>query len=368
MATPPPSSSRRLAFIDWTRGLAALIMLQGHVFHSFTRPADRDGGTYVLSQFVGGMPPAIFLFLLGVTLAFLMHGKERKGAGAGERVVAALRRSGYLIALAFLFRLQLWVFALPHSPWTDLFRVDILNAMSLAVAVMSLLAIFPVVQRAKAAALVGLAIAGASPVIANLDWSGVHPFVRAYLVPDPLFFGFFPWASFVAFGIAGGTLLRLLREEQYDRAMQWSALAGLGLIGAARYASNLPYSVYPQSDFWLDSPALIFIKVGVILLMLSFAFVWTRYIAGEGWSILRTFGTNSLLVYWVHVELVYGFWMWWWKENLGVGGTAVLSVAVIALMAGLCALRAQWNNWTPSLPQWNGIWFWNRTERRYSGD
>jgi len=34
---PPPDSSARLRYLDWTRGIAALIMLQGHVFHSFTR-------------------------------------------------------------------------------------------------------------------------------------------------------------------------------------------------------------------------------------------------------------------------------------------------------------------------------------------
>ena len=62
----------RLAFIDWTRGLAAVIMLQGHTFHSFTRPDLRDKSPYTLSQFAGGLPPAIFLLLTGITfvLAF----------------------------------------------------------------------------------------------------------------------------------------------------------------------------------------------------------------------------------------------------------------------------------------------------------
>ena len=57
--------SARMPFLDWTRGLAATIMLQGHVFHSFARPELREGGTYVISQFIGGIPPAIFLFLTG---------------------------------------------------------------------------------------------------------------------------------------------------------------------------------------------------------------------------------------------------------------------------------------------------------------
>ena len=68
----------RLAYLDWARGVASIIMIQGHVFHSFTQPGLRDSSTYQLSQFVGGMPPAIFLFLTGVTFAFLLSYPERR--------------------------------------------------------------------------------------------------------------------------------------------------------------------------------------------------------------------------------------------------------------------------------------------------
>ena len=70
--------SGRLAFLDWTRGLAALVMLQGHTFHSFTRNDLRDKGPYILSQFVGGLPPALFLVITGITFAFLMDSRERE--------------------------------------------------------------------------------------------------------------------------------------------------------------------------------------------------------------------------------------------------------------------------------------------------
>src|ERR1700756_5205262 len=110
----------RLGFLDWTRGLAVVIMLQGHVFHSFNRTDLRNDGPFTLSQFLGGIGPAVFLVLTGITLAFLMDGRERQGLGALDRWKAALRRSGYLFSLAFLFRLQLWLFALPQ-PWTNLF-------------------------------------------------------------------------------------------------------------------------------------------------------------------------------------------------------------------------------------------------------
>src|ERR1039457_2152341 len=90
------TSARRLDYLDWVRGLGAVIMLQGHVVQSFLKPELRQGGTYLSSQFVGGMPPAIFLFLTGATLAFLMDSTGRKGLTPLERVWTVFRRSGYL--------------------------------------------------------------------------------------------------------------------------------------------------------------------------------------------------------------------------------------------------------------------------------
>lgn len=334
--------SARLAFLDWTRGLAAILMLNGHVFHSFTHPDYRQGSLFVLTQFIGGMPPAIFLFLVGVTLAFLMESRERQGIAPRQRVLAAMRRGGYLLGLAFLFRVQLWLFAYPKSPWTDLFKVDILNAMGLAVVLMSTLALLSTGQRVRAGLVLGLMISFSAPLVSNLNWSWLPFPFAAYFVPDYNMFAFFPWAAFVAFGISAGSVLRLCRRDQLDRVMQWTALTGLLLILGARHFSDLPYSLYASSDFWLNSPWLIFIKLGVILLIASAAYLWTQYGASPGWSWVRQFGTTSLLVYWVHTELVYGRWFYFWKESLTPAQTVVASLVVILLMLGLSVIKTHW--------------------------
>src|SRR5215471_15619174 len=108
---PSSDNSARLRYLDWARGLAALIMLQGHTFHSFTRLDLRDKGPYVLSQFLGGFAPAVFLFLAGITMAFRMDGDENRGLSPGKRVLSALSRARYLLVIAFLFRIQLWLFS-----------------------------------------------------------------------------------------------------------------------------------------------------------------------------------------------------------------------------------------------------------------
>ncbi|HYP14575.1 MAG TPA: heparan-alpha-glucosaminide N-acetyltransferase domain-containing protein [Bryobacteraceae bacterium] len=336
------SKSNRLAFLDWTRGMAATIMLQGHVFHSFLQPSLRDSGPYVISQFIGGITPAIFLFLTGVTLAFMLDGLERKGATGPEKVRQALRRAGYLAVLAIAFRLQLWLFAYPQSPWTDLLRVDILNCMALAITTLAVLAAFRTSERVHGGIMLGCFIAVVSPLISMIPQDRLPDLVRMYFRPDTNFFSYFPWAAFAAFGVGAGSILRLVTADQMHRVMQWASILGFGLIISGQYFSNLPYSLYPASDFWLNSPGLIFIKLGVILVLLAVTFLWTHHGSGQGWSWVRQLGTTSLLVYWVHIELVYGRWFGFWKESLTLGQCTAVSIALIVLMVALSYTRTHW--------------------------
>lgn len=351
------TSTRRLQYLDWLRGAAAIVMLQGHAFHSFLRNDLREGSAYMLSQFFGGMPPAVFLFLTGVTFAFLMDGQERRQTPAGERIRVSLKRAGYLFLLAFAFRLQLWLFGLPGNSWTDLFRVDILNCMGFAMVLLAPMSVFRTIERVRFCAVLGLAIAAASPLVSQVDMSAVHASVRAYIVPDYNFFSFFPWAAYLAFGMSAGSLIRIVRDEHMDRVMQWAAILGGVIVFGSLYFSNLPYTLYTKSEFWLNSPLQILIKQGVILMCLPVVYLWTRYGAAQGWSWVRQFGTTSLLVYWVHIELVYGRWLWFCKSGLNVLQTFLAAVGLILLMLALSTGKTYrhrivqaWNSWKWSLP------------------
>ena len=337
-------------------------MLQGHVFQSFLKSDLRTGGPYMMSQFAGGMPPAIFLFLLGVTFAFLMDSQERKGVSAAGRMFASMKRSGYLFAAAFAFRIQLWLFTLDFSEWRNIFRVDILNCMGFALLVMSPMAIFKTVERIRLCAILGIAIAIASPLVSGVDVSAWPDIAKHYVIPDFNFFGFFPWASFVAFGLSAGSILRRLKPEDVPTTMQWLGWGGVALAFAAYTISSMSSSIYPAVDFWLNSPALIFIKLGAILMLVAFCWIWNLQTTADQWSWVRQFGMTSLLVYWVHIELVYGRWLGNFKENLNVGQTVAAAASIIALMLMLSLIRTNWTQirtWIGSL---------SPAPRRVSGD
>jgi Heparan-alpha-glucosaminide N-acetyltransferase, catalytic len=343
------NTSGRLAFIDWTRGVGAVIMLQGHTFHSFTRTDLRDKGPYMLSQFVGGLPPALFLFLTGITFAFLMDSQEKREMSAFGKVLAALKRSRYLFLIAFLFRLQLYVFGFPTSPASELLRVDILNCMGMAMLILSPMAVFSTIERIRYCTVLTLLIAALSPVVSSIDVSHVPAFISGYFVPTYTGFGFFPWASFLAAGMVAGSVIRVVKREDLGKAMNWALAIGLGLIVVAYQLSEMPYSIYSKVDFWLDSPGLTFIKLGVVLVILAVAYLWVNFAVASRPSLFRQLGMTSLLVYWVHIELVYGRWFGVWKEQLSVGQVMTYTLVLMALMLLLSLLQTRGKDWWQAL-------------------
>jgi len=112
-------------------------MLQGHVFHSFVRQDLRTDGPYVVSQLFGGIGPAIFLVLTGITLAFLMDKRERDGVAPRQRWLAALRPSRVSVHDRHALPAAAMALRRRPKPWTDLFKVDVLNLMGFAIALMS---------------------------------------------------------------------------------------------------------------------------------------------------------------------------------------------------------------------------------------
>jgi hypothetical protein len=173
--------------------------------------------------------------------------------------------------------------------------------------------------------------------------------VQAYLSPGfgSGFFPFFPCAAYLAFGIAAGTTVKRAPPQGFDGLMQWSVLVGLGVACGAWYFANIPFSIYPHSNFWTNSPALILIRTGITLALGAAAYLWTEYLAGKGFSWVDCLGRNSLMVYWVHIVLVYGNLVKPWKRALSIAGSAAATLSVVGLMV---LLSVAWLRWKGRLP------------------
>jgi hypothetical protein len=256
-----------------------------------------------------------------------------------------MKRAAYILGIAFLFRLTNYLGSLPGGSLQELTKVDILNCMGVGMAVFAASALFvDSGNRIRFALVTALAIAAATPVMAHLPWGGVPRLLGEYLVPlsGRGQFPFFPCASYLGFGLAAGAMVKRASEGGFDRLMLWCGLGGLVLVYAAQYLANVPYSIYSQTDFWSDNPSLVLIRVGIMLAIMAGTYVWTAYCAGPAWSWMQCLGKNSLMVYWVHVVMVYGGLARPIKRTMSIPAAAASTLLVTALML---ALSAAWLSW-----------------------
>jgi uncharacterized membrane protein len=299
-------------YIDWARGLAVLIMIQAHAMDAWTLPSER--GTLLFNAFnlVGGIAAPLFLWLAG--LSIVLAG-ERRLARSGNRAAAGrslLLRGLEIFVLAFAFRLQAFIVS-PGNPLVSLLRVDILNIMGPAMIAAALVWWLSRDLRGVAIALslAAAIVAMVTPLVRSASWlASLPPIVQWYLSPNGNHstFTLFPWAGFLFAGGVAGAVLASIDLRREARAIGWIALGGAMVILVCYVASTRP-SIYADSSFWHTSPTYFGIRVGVLMLTLALLFVATplgRLLPGPA-AVLAKFGRHSLFVYWIHVELVYGY-------------------------------------------------------------
>src|SRR5205823_1800668 len=78
------SSSSRLAYIDWMRGLACVLMFQTHCYDSWLGDGARKSTFFMWSQLGGTLPAPLFLFLAGISFALVVDKLRQKELAAAH--------------------------------------------------------------------------------------------------------------------------------------------------------------------------------------------------------------------------------------------------------------------------------------------
>jgi uncharacterized membrane protein len=321
--TSPDSS--RLAYIDWMRGLACVLMFQTHCYDAWLSPQARKTTFYMWSQLGGTLPAPMFLFLAGISFALVTDKLRKKDVPAAQIASKTIRRGAEILALGFLFRLQEFLIAWGWSPWSDLLRVDILNAIGVSMMLMGGMCwiVFSLFQMTRIRLILGAASVSVASIISFLTpllWTTWRPRwipwpIESYFdgvhnlgQPQSWLFPIFPWAGFAFAGLAlGFLLLSDWVRKQEAKTFLLAGLGGIGLIFLAHLLDVISWQPFGLYNFWLTSPNFFLMRVGMLLAIMSATYVWCRWGAGQwGFSPLIQLGQTSLLVYWVHFEFVYG--------------------------------------------------------------
>ena len=353
-ATFPAAKPQRLETFDWMRGLACVLMFQTHCYDAWLAPAARSGKFFMWSQLVGSLPAPLFLFLTGIS-AVLMAKKISAG-GLPHTAAARLMRRGFEIwGLGLLFRLQEYLIAFPWAPWTDLLRVDVLNCIGISLVLVSLL--LHVSKTWTRLALNAMAACAAIIILSPLVWTHTFTrlpwFIASYLngvhnqgKPLPWLFPIFPWSAFAFAGVVVACILQTQTAKSLQsRRIPLIAASGV-LVAALGYAfDHLHFSILPAAmyDFWHTSSGFFLIRTGVLLLILALSDLRCHVPSLFSKSkALVLMGRHSLLVYWVHIEFVYGRLHILPRRGMTVTGASLGLLGISIAMLLLAYARGKW--------------------------
>jgi predicted acyltransferase len=342
------------------RGLACLLMFQTHCYDSWLGGAARKSTFLMYSQLGGTLPAPLFLFLAGISFALVTDKLIRKNVSASEITRSMARRGTEIFAFGLLLRLQEYLIAWGWAPWSDLFRVDILNMIGLSMILMAL-ACGGVLSLANPrrwrAALIASA-AGAAALISLLTpplWTTLRPAwlpwpLESYIngvhnlgAPQSWLFPIFPWTGFAFAGLAAGfVLFSDWGREHVAQTAAWFGLGSVALVLTTRWFDRLPVQIYSAYDYWHTSPNFFLTRVGLLLGIAFLSYAWCRWGLGAwGFSPLIQLGQTSLLVYWVHIEFVYGRLSLLPKRAVGIGTASLGLLTIFLMMLGLSLLRTR---------------------------
>src|SRR5262249_46571449 len=115
-------------------------------------------------------------------------------------------------------------------------------------------------------------------------------------------------------------------------------LSGAAVLVLGLFLATRP-SIYAVSNFWTSSPTYFAVRIGIMMMTLGLLYAAPRRL--EAWaprplSVLERFGRNSLFIYWIHVELVYGYTTWVIHRKLPLWGTML--GYVVFCVAMFCAI------------------------------
>lgn len=400
----PPRVSR-LAWIDWMRGLACVLMFQTHCYDAWLGGDARHTTFLQGSQLLGTLPAPLFLFLAGISFALVTDKLIRKNLSPATITRTMARRGAEVLAFGLLFRLQEFLIAWGWAPWSDLLRVDILNVIGLSMILMALtcgitvklcsktrdsdrgmpdnasktepssvLAAENTVTYGRSRSELSIAALVIAAVIALLT-PPLYTTWRPTWLPWPLesyidgchnlgapqswLFPIFPWAAFAFAGLAAGFILFSDRaRNQTAKTLTLLAVIGAAAILAARQIDHSSIRLYSTYDYWHTSPNFLMMRVGLLLVIAFLSYAWCRWgLATVGFSPLIQLGQTSLLVYWVHIEFVYGRFSLLPKraQTISSASRGLVEIVLFMLVISLLRTRIDWRklgcnavSWTKS--------------------
>jgi uncharacterized membrane protein len=311
------SQKNRIIFIDLMRAFAVLQMVQGHTTDVLLANAYRstDFPVYAVWLFMRGMTAPIFMFSAGTVFTYLFR-LIKEPYKTNPRVKKGFKRFLLLVALGYLLRYPTATIInfsnVTQEQWQIFIAVDVLQCIGFGI--LFLLISAYIAEKFNLSDYVVFTLAALiffliHPLISNIKWAEIFPVpVAGYFYKGTgSQFPLFPWVGYV---LAGGVLgSYLANNPMVFKTVKFSSrifIAGGILFASALVLNMILQNFYSAGiDNWADSPLLSIMRLGFVLMLnAAVSFISLKVETIPRFLILV--GRNTLLIYIVHLMILYG--------------------------------------------------------------
>jgi uncharacterized membrane protein len=307
--------TQRIQFLDIMRGVAVVVMVIGHSIDSVLSLDARSTEAFRLYDAVRGFTAPIFLFVAGFAFTVVTERRWSEYHAFSRPLrsrllkVLLLLTVGYLLHLPFLSLTKL-LHGTKLEEYAQLFQVDVLHCVAVSILILQAIVLFSKTPRVFGLITLGTTafVILATPLIWTFDLARIiGPVLAPYLSQKTLsIFPIFPFSGFMLSGGALGHFFLAARRNGREKEF-FGGVVKLALsVGACGFLFDLlPISIYPPHDYWKVSPNFFLIRMSAVLLVTA-GFFYLKKLPGIVERPVLALGQASLLVYAVHLGVVYG--------------------------------------------------------------
>ncbi len=307
------SSSSRLSFIDFLRGLAVFWMIEVHVVDVCLSSFYKQGFLYDMVNISNGFVSVAFIFCAGIGFEIAFQRKGEEYLRFGSSLWLYLRRLGHILLLAYWLHLP--AFSLERTlqsnfqEWQRFYDCDVLQTIGFSSILALVISMIVRDNRVRRWLFLALSVLSFSFIGQVWHWSSYdhlpmfpasliagHPLSKFPLVPFSGYF--FGGISLISFYLAAADKNRFALRALIAALCAWALSIGLKQFGIENSGTD---------NWWEYSLGHGVFRTSVVVSTLfAFYFLKDRLENTRIGKVLTVCGQESLFMYVSHLMLVYG--------------------------------------------------------------
>ncbi len=302
----------RAQFIDMLKGLALLVMIEVHVVNVMLSPQIKAQGWFEILNFINGLVAPAFTFTSGMVFVLSFQKGLDELRKFGSKFWKRLGRLSLIFLAGYTIHISFFSFKKLSNPrypqmMNEFFRVDILQCIAVGLIILLLLRIFIKRDNIFYAVLVllNLFVLAYSPIAWQTDYSKFMPLAIANYfnrMHDSLF-PLFPWVAF----IFTGALVGKFYSDAKQRNSELLFIKQLSIVGLILFFLSVLFLNVLFPDNWVNvKPNYFFFteRLGVLFALLGIFWFYINRFENYN-SFILDVSRESLLVYWLHLKILY---------------------------------------------------------------